>query len=289
MKKRILITGASSFLGKTLVVTLKESHEIILLKHRKSLEKLEKEEVKIVHGKLENISAWETSLSKIDIIIHLAGITHSKDADLYKKINTDGTCSLIEAGVKHRIKQFIFISTRAIGECCGAYGNSKKLAEKYLKKSGLVYTILRVAEAYDEDFSATEGLGNLVNLIKKSLILPCPSNKNITLAPIHRDDVRDCIIATLSNSLTYFKTYTIAGPENLSLKEVATLIAKYQKLKRLFIPIPIFLFKFAFFIFSNLLGSSASDQLKRLLCKKDSLSNNVLTDLKVSPRKFLSI
>jgi NADH dehydrogenase len=289
MKKKILITGASSFLGKTLVDAISELHEITLLKHHKSLKTTEKGEIKIVHGGLENISAWETSLSKIDVIIHLAGITHSKDANQYEKINTDGTCSLIEAGVKHGIKQFIFISTRAIGECCGAYGNSKKLAEKYLKKSRLVYTILRVAEAYDENFTTTEGFGNLVNLIKKNLIVPCPANKNVTLAPIHKDDVRDCIIATVNNPLTYFKTYTLAGPENLSLKEVATRIAKYQKLKRLFIPIPIFLFKFAFFIFSSLLGISASDQLNRLLCKKNPLSNYVATDLKVSPRKFLRI
>jgi nucleoside-diphosphate-sugar epimerase len=288
MKKRIFITGASSFLGKELVEKLSESYDITVLEHNKNLNIPREKNIKIVYGGLENVNDWENNLLGVNIIIHLAAITHTRDIPLYKKINTDGTIDLINASKRQGVNQFIFISTRAIGKCCGNYGFSKEAAEDYIGKSGLIYTILRVGEAYDDNFGGKEGLNSLANLIKKIFIVPVPSANDITLAPIHKDDVRDGIVAAINNPTAYSKTYILAGPESLSMKEVATRMAKHFKFKRLFIPIPTFLIKFIFFIFSNIFGIATPDQLDRLLCKKEPLSENVLSDLKIKPRYFLS-
>src|SRR3989344_5862921 len=93
--KKIFITGASSFLGSNLVDRLRSKYEVTLLEHSKALG--QKEGVEIVHGGLENISEWEDSLSGVDIIVHLAGVTHVKNIELYRKINTKGTYDLINA------------------------------------------------------------------------------------------------------------------------------------------------------------------------------------------------
>jgi NADH dehydrogenase len=286
--KKIFITGASSFLGETLINSLKNSYEILLLEHNRNINNQKDKNIKIINGGLENIDKWKNNLSTIDVVIHLAAITHSKDTDLYEKINAKGTADLVSESERQGVKRFIFISTRAIGECCGSYGISKKKAEEYLKKSTLIYTILRVGETYEERFESKEGLGNLVDFIKKSPVVPYLFDKNITLSPIHRDDVVNSIVASIDNKLTYFKTYNIAGPEILSFKEVIDRITKYYKLNRLFIPIPTILAKSIFYILWKFLGLLTPDQLERLLCKKELLSKEVISELRVIPRKFLS-
>lgn len=275
-------------MGKTLTDALTNLYEITVLEHNKPVQISERNGIKTIRGGLENIDEWEDTLSGTHIVIHLAALTHSKEISMYEKINTEGTINLVNASKRQGVNQFIFISTRAIGTCCGAYGASKEEAEDYIKKSGLTYTILRVGEAYDDGLSGKEGLSNLANLIKMSFIVPVPSANDITLAPIHKDDVRDGIVATIDNPVTYFKTYVLAGPESLSMKEVAIRITRHLKLSRLFIPIPTFLIRFIFFVFSNILGVATPDQLDRLLCKKELLSKEVLTDLKIKPKYFLN-
>src|SRR3989344_2759150 len=102
MKTRILITGASGFLGSELVKFLPKSYVVMALVHRKSLVQ-PPNNVKVIHGDINNISFWKKELLGVDVVIHLAGITHSKNMDLYKKINTRATIDLIDSCEKHGI------------------------------------------------------------------------------------------------------------------------------------------------------------------------------------------
>ncbi len=282
---KILITGASSYLGESLAHSLKNKYNITILEHKKLLEKYD--DVSIIQGDLENISLWEESLSGMDIIIHLAGVTHAANVELYEKINSEGTRLLVENAKKYGVKQFIYISTRAIGENCGAYGESKKKAEEFIKNSGVPYTIMRVGEVYDENFQSKEGLGKLASQMKKRYLVTYLNDNKVTLAPIHRDDVKEAIIASIDNPLSLGKIYTLAGPENLTMKRVLERMSEYFKQKNILFPVPTIALHLFYFILGNL-KLITGDQLSRLLCPKESLSENVLADLKIKPRRFLS-
>ncbi len=272
---KVFITGASSFLGSELVDFLKDKHEVVVLEHTKRLG--ETAGVKIINGGLENILNWQSALFGIETVIHMAGVTHTKDIGLYQKINTKGTEDLIASAQKYGVKQFIFISTRAIGENCGAYGASKALAEEIVKKSNLNFTILRIAEAYDDNFSGKEGLSSIASLIEKSLFVPYIKDSG-ALSPIHKNDVTRAIEKCIGNQVVVSKTYTLSGPEDLSFKEIEKRIIRYKKLKRILVPVPKLLMK---------LYSKTPDQWQRFICYKESLSQNVLSDLGITPRKFL--
>jgi len=154
-KKKILITGASSFLGRDLTNMIRETYEIFLLIHKNSID-IDTRGINIVNGSIEEPEIWEKEIPKIDIILHLAAITHSKDPQNYTRINNIGTQRLINFGKSAGVYHFIFISTRAIGSCCGSYGESKKIAEEAIKKYGINHTILRVGEVYEENFIGNE-------------------------------------------------------------------------------------------------------------------------------------
>jgi nucleoside-diphosphate-sugar epimerase len=269
-KTRVFVTGANGFIGKHLTNKLKKNFDVTVLDER-----------------LENISIWKNKLSNMDVVIHLAAVTHSKNVSDYEKINFLGTKNLIKVSECFCVKQFIFISSRTIGVCCGSYGASKMEAEEVLKKSSIPYTILRLGEVYDENLNDKAVLGSLSRITNILPIIPYIKSEDIKFCPIHILDVIDGIISCIKNPLSINNTYVLAGPENMSFQDLLKKICLIKKRKRVFIPIPVFLAKILFFVVHKVFRLAYPDQLDRLLCKKDGMSENVWNDLKIKPRNFL--
>lgn len=281
-KKRVFITGASGFLGQHLTQKLAPQYDILALA-RPTLHKVHSQNssLSIIEGSLESTKSWQDALKNIDIVIHLAAITHTKNAKEYFDINTEGTRKLLVACERNSIKKFIFVSTRAIGDLCGPYGASKEKAEEYIRTSTLPYIILRVAETYDDLFSSREGIGTIGYFAKKSLIIPYIPSKSIKLAPIHIDDVLTAVEKAVNLPFKN-KTYTVAGPENLTMREVVKRICVKGHLKRVLMPLPPFFVKAL-----SLAGMAYPDQYARLKCPKESLSVSFIQDFGFKPREFL--
>lgn len=154
-KHKILITGATGFIGSFLVEKLnREGH--ITYSLVRNPKKLESQPLpgKILYGNLSSsIESWVSLLPKdLDTVIHLAGIVHSFNDKEYFDVNVDGTKKIINYLKKSHPKlRFIFISSQAaMGPAksgipmtetdstwpVSQYGRSKLLAEKYLKDNG---------------------------------------------------------------------------------------------------------------------------------------------------------
>lgn len=94
--KRVLITGATGFIGSYLVKHL-EGYEIQTLSLRDS--------------------NWQKQTLNCDVIIHCAGIAHLKktiSTDKYNEINCDLTRKLAQKARKENIEHFIFLSTALV-------------------------------------------------------------------------------------------------------------------------------------------------------------------------------
>jgi len=258
----VFVTGASGYLGSRLIKTLENKHK-----------------VRTLSGNLNNPNAWESDLRESDCVIHLAAITHGTQ-DQYEEVNVIGTNNLITIAKKEKIKRIIYVSTRAVGNICGAYGKSKESAEHIIIESGIPFVIARPAEVYSSNLAGREGLGKLANIIKKFPIVPYIRDSRARVAPIHIDDV----IASLDilvNNPNLTGMYTLAGPETLSFRETIIRMCHYFGVKRILLPMPLFLWKLIYRV------SGTRDQLQRLLCHKDGLGKNVYEDLGIIPRKFL--
>lgn len=115
---RVLITGANGFIGKNLLVHMKELINIkiyILLRN-------------------DNDSNLTNLISKTDVVIHLAGENRPKELEDFKKVNvdlTDKICNSIrkEFAKTNRKIKFILASS-AQAEQNNEYGISKLLAEQ---------------------------------------------------------------------------------------------------------------------------------------------------------------
>lgn len=113
--KRILITGANSFIGMSFEKHLKQFGD-----------KYSVDTIDMIDG------SWrEKCFSEYDTVFHVAGIAHSdsgkiskEKSELYYRVNRDLTIETAEKAKADGIKQFIFMSSAIV------YGNSAPIGKK---------------------------------------------------------------------------------------------------------------------------------------------------------------
>lgn len=171
MSERILITGASGFIGYHLINAAKKAGLEVDAAVRSSsklshLNALAPNFVALDFGSKDSlVSSLEAG--QYSYIIHAAGATKAKSIEEYNLINADYTRNLALAAEQADIplKKFVFVSSlAAIGPSdyhevklfdenrkpnpVTAYGKSKLLAEQYLSDSALPLAILRPTAVY---------------------------------------------------------------------------------------------------------------------------------------------
>ena len=262
---KILITGASGGVGKILIKKLiKAGFDDLAVLSRNKYKFQETEKLKVKVENLNNLDSLNKALKNIDVIIHLAGITHTNKTKKYFQINTEGTKNLLQAAEKNSVKKFIFISSRAASENGGAYAYSKFLAEQMIKKYKYDWIILKPSEIYGTNNN--EAIQKLINKIKNSYFIPVPGKGNFELSPVFVDDIAETIINSIQTKKNN-TSYVLAGANSFSYKKLVNLIARTYNKKIKIIYIPVFILKIAAFIFPNIL---VRDQIPRLLAKKSS-------------------
>lgn len=154
---KLILTGATGFIGPPTSKELQKSHTIIPLSSK---------ECNITHRK-DTIRTF-SKIKDADCILHMAGTADLKDS--YKnpekqfEINVNGTKNILDACLKNNIPWIIYTSTAAVYSAQGIinetdetkpkspYGQSKYEAEclikKYCEEQGMNYTILRYFNIY---------------------------------------------------------------------------------------------------------------------------------------------
>jgi nucleoside-diphosphate-sugar epimerase len=174
MSERVLITGASGFIGFHLVETALakglEVHAAVRPTSDLTFLKKLSGPLAFVNPDFKSVESLKTLLEQgsYTYIIHAAGVTKAKTAAAYNLVNAEYTLNLARAAVSAEIplKRFVFLSSlAAIGPVSYSekqpitehsspgpvteYGKSKLLAEQYLAQvSGLPLTIIRPTAVY---------------------------------------------------------------------------------------------------------------------------------------------
>jgi len=248
---RVLVTGATGFIGKNMVEgLLKNGYEVTCVSRRKIAKDTFKKPVKNIVLDLQEIEKIEKYMEDIDVIIHIAaqlghyGIPYQ----YYYQVNYLATAKLAKLAVKYDIKQFILCSAPFVVGLGGrntkeeepyspadAYSETKMLAELgviHICEGKIPYTILRPSYVYGkEDVRRTA----LYRSIKKKYFVLTTTGKAY-LQPTYVSDIVDGFLLAILNKKAYNEIINLGGAECLA-KEYLECIARHVNSKLIHINI----------------------------------------------------
>lgn len=220
----------------------------------------------------------EKATSKMDIVVNLVGLSPLRmpKKTTYHKVHVIGVKNIIKACKKN--KRLVHISALGADKNSDIeYLKTKGIAEQEIKKSGLKFNVLRPSVMFDN------GNEFIDSISRSSFLLFFPYIK-AKMQPIYRKDVAKLVELAVSGKIQE-KTIEIAGPEQISLYEIAKRIHKTKSLP--IIPVPVFFLKpfLYFFAFFRLFGIS-KDQIKSLDLENITESNSAEKYIKLTSFDF---
>lgn len=237
---KVLLTGATGFIGKHVAVRHSESLKIVrVVRKSESYDSTNS----IVVNSIDSNVDWSGKIYDIDAVIHLAGIAHAKNISNieYTEINTNGTLHLAVEAAKAGVKRFVFVSSigvngsftheslfteQSIVKPHNSYAQSKYEAELGLKKiaeeTGLEVVIVRPTLVYGANAPGNFGL--LTTLVQKLPVLPfgLVNNKRDFIAV---QNLADLLITCVSHPNAAGHTFLAADMNPISIKEFTNAIA----------------------------------------------------------------
>ncbi|MBT5472364.1 MAG: NAD(P)-dependent oxidoreductase [Nitrospina sp.] len=281
---KLLITGASSTLGKNLTSELLKIDElsIRLLEHHSPLQN---ENCEVFKCDIQDVGNLAHACSEIDTVIHLAALTHSPTGKEYFEVNETGTDNLLTACRKNSVRRFIFISSAAASEEGGEYGVSKLRCEEMVRESHLNWVILRPSEVYGPNMQ--EGIGKLITWIKKFPIIPVIGDGSYFLSPVYVDDIVQAIVEVFKKGSLEKEILNLSGPEKFTMSGLIDRLAQIHKVQRKKIFLPVWFVRACIGFLSIFKSNFAfSDQIPRLLCDKEHCIDGAQALIPYKPRKI---
>src|SRR5450830_1860576 len=205
---KLLITGASGFVGKALTTTLASDSQYTLRAcvRRESGQFPDSVEVVTV-ADLTSDTDWTSALTGVNTVVHAAARVHVMDDTSddplaeFRRVNVIGTLRLAQQAVEADVRRFVFISSIKVNgegtlpgrpytaddtpQPADPYGISKYEAEQGLlelaRKSGLEVVIIRPVLVYGpgikDNRRSMVALSNLVDLITVCIEHPAAANQ----------------------------------------------------------------------------------------------------------------
>jgi len=237
MTGRVLVTGASGFIGRALVADLAASGHPVRAAMRQPADIFPRAVEVVAVSELSRPIEWRALLKGIETVVHLAGIAHVAPEiaeQTYDRVNRLATAHLAEAAQRMGVKRLVFASSiraqsgptpaTVIDEShppqpTDAYGRSKLAAEQAIRASNVPYTILRPVLVYGPGVKGN--LAQLANWARSPWPLPFGSLTN-RRSILGRQNLLEAIRFSLRTPATMGETYVVADPQPLTLGELVT-------------------------------------------------------------------
>lgn len=237
---RVLLTGASGFIGGALVRALLSSGFNLIACSRRVGNSAESHFVP--SPELSGAANWMPLLRGVDVVIHAAGKAHDRRPGIeqqrdLQRINVDGTVTLAKQALASGVGRFIFLSSIGVNgqvtpkggafseanepSPAAAYAVSKLRAETdlqyLLNGTPMRLTVIRPPLVYA--FDAPGNFQRLLKLIASGVPLPfaAVTNKRSMIA---LENLVDFIVACTINSMAADELFLVSDGVDLSIGQI---------------------------------------------------------------------
>jgi len=247
---RVLVTGATGFIGRALCTELKRIGAFVRAAVRQPAEAVA-DETQLIRD-FEDAPDWTKAVAGIDIVFHVAALAHAPLKEASRRlqtINVDATDSLARAASAAQVERLVFLSSVSVYEASrtsfresdppaprDAYGASKAAAEDRVRKSGVRYTIVRAPLVYGPGVRAN--FLKLLRAVDCRIPLPLGGVSN-SRSLVHVANLCDAMIFLSRHPQAMNRIFLVADGEDVSTPELIRRIgAALGKVPRIF-PFPV--------------------------------------------------
>jgi len=246
---RILVTGATGFVGRPLVKALAvRGHELVVASRAGRSPDPHADSLRVVEiGDIGPGTDWSAALDGCSAVVHLAARTPARgvDPEIYRRVNDIGTARLAEQAGAAGVRLFVLMSSLHAVTAGGAaeviddrteprpvspYAVSKLAAEGHaekLGKQGIAAVTLRPPLVI-----GTEAVGHwrqLQKLAASGLPLPVGALR-AARSVISVDNLVDAVARVIASGAPASGRYLLADPEPVSLAEMVHLLRRGMNL-----------------------------------------------------------
>ncbi len=223
---KIVVTGASGFIGKNLRKYLSEKNIELISISRKDFKNF-KCETKIISKNYEEKSIIK-KIQNSDVLIHLVGIGKQSVNTNFDMIHTNLTKHILNLSRKARIKKIIFLSGLGVSPNTSlSYFISKYNAEKQIIDSRLNFIIFRPSYIIGKDDLLSKNLKKQIKFGEITI----PGSGRYSIQPIHVSDVTKIIFESIYQQKFENKIIDLVGPDCITFEKYVKLFSKGTKTK----------------------------------------------------------
>jgi nucleoside-diphosphate-sugar epimerase len=269
MTGRLLVTGASGFVGRALSARLIQRNLPIALASR---EKFAPESVAI--GNIDAATDWRSALDQCDTVVHLAARVHvmndvARDPfTAFRDVNVFGSLNLARQAAAKGVKRFVFVSSVKVnGEATlpgrafteedvpepqDPYGQSKQEAEQGLRQiaadTGMDVVIIRPPLVYGPGVKAN--FAALVRAVQRGYPLPLGAVNNMR-SLVALDNLIDFILVCTMHPLASNQTFLVSDGQDMSTTQLIRGVARAAGVQARLLPVPVPLLRTAASLFGK--------------------------------------
>jgi len=252
---KVLVTGASGFVGRTLCEMLVSKGVLVTAAVRNT-----DIEGCVFIGEINAQTEWADVLVGVDCVVHLAARVHvmnetsSNPLEDYRCVNVKGTQKLARDAAKAGVKRLVYLSTikvngentfenpfteKDIPHPVGPYALSKMEAENSLRQisddTGMSVVIIRPVLVYGPGVKAN--FQTMMRWLVRGVPLPLGAihNKRSLVA---LDNLVDLIATCIDHPAAANQTFLVSDDEDLSSTELLRRMAGSLDKRVCFLPVP---------------------------------------------------
>lgn len=276
---RVLVTGASGFVGSALVTGLKQQgHDVVATTRTAVSVPVEGVDYQVI-GDLGGELDWQSALQDIDVVVHTAARVHVMDdscddpLQAFRQANVFATLGLARQAAEAGVRRFVFISSikvsgeqtlpdipfRAdeVSRPADPYGISKLEAEDGLlalaAETAMQVVVVRPPLVYGPGVKGN--FASMIRLVKKGIPLPLGAIRN-KRSLVGIGNLVDLIIRCLDQPAAANQVFLAGDGEDLSTTELLRGVGKAMGKPVWLIPVPASVLKLG----ATLLGKEAMAQ-----------------------------
>ena len=234
---KILLTGASGFIGKHLLYALQQNaYSVTACTHRNSIESSTKtRSIKIDFMQMQHAEDWLPHLKNIDVVINSVGIITETKRQKFAMLHYRAPVSLFQACEIAGVQRLIQISALGADDTpITPYHRSKKSADDVLRNSSLNWFILQPALIYGEGGKSSALFQRLSHLP----VIPLIGEGLQMIQPVHISDVVATVLCCLDQEIATQQTIKVVGEHAISYKDWLISLRNKQS-KAYFLKIPL--------------------------------------------------